>query len=122
MGSSNADTFSRRYEKKFVISEDLAKKIGSDRDGKFVQYFEFDYVKDSLFNIIENIYFDTHFLDSYHESVEKKPVRTKLRIRGYNSNGLPEKNVFFEIKEKAEGQTLKSRIAVSQLKGESHVR
>ncbi|MGE0173594.1 MAG: polyphosphate polymerase domain-containing protein [Oligoflexales bacterium] len=108
--AKNAETFEERVEKKFVVPLAKMRSIVLDPNGPFIQRFEFDYIDDSYYNIMENVYFDDPDLSSYHEHVEGKPVRTKLRLRRYSPDGLPGDAVYFEVKTKKEGKTFKSRV------------
>jgi hypothetical protein len=108
--AKNAETFDERYEKKFIVPLNQIRAMVLDANGAFIKRFEFDYIDDSYYNIIENVYFDDSDLASYHEHVEGKPVRTKLRLRRYSPDGLPGDMVYFEVKSKKEGKTFKSRV------------
>jgi len=115
MSSPNdtAQTFSQRYDEKFIVPLETIRPLVLDETSQFSQMFQFDYIiSDSYFNIVDNVYFDSPDLSSYHEHLENKVERVKLRLRQYNPDGLPEGITFFEVKEKREGKTFKSRILI----------
>lgn len=94
----------KRYEKKYLISEEqfqvlqkrLNKKMGPD------PYLE---------NLICNIYFDTPNYELIRRSLEKPKYKEKLRLRCYE---IPndETTSFIEIKKKFKGIVYKRRIAM----------
>lgn len=108
-----ADTFSERYEEKFIVPLERIREIILDPRGEFAKRFEFDYLlADSLYNVIDNVYFESQDLASYHDHMEGKEERIKIRLRQYNPDGMPEGITFFEIKEKRESKTFKARIVI----------
>lgn len=109
------NTFGKRYEKKFIVNEDLITDLLNNKKNSFSDQFEFDHKDpDSKFTIVENLHFDSPDLHSYHDSMEKKKERYKLRIRYYAQNGLPEQKLFFEIKSKVDKETQKVRVAIKK--------
>lgn len=67
----------------------------------------FDGVNDLSF--IRTTYLDTPDLHSYREYVERRPLRTKVRIRQYGANGQVNGVCWVEIKVKKEQRTAKRR-------------
>lgn len=109
--STAKDTFSKRIERKFVVPEKIIRKHFIHRHAELSKMLVFDYIsQDSFFNIIDNIYFDNFELESYHDAMEKKSKRHKLRLRNYAHDGIPEENIFFEIKSKLDKETFKVRL------------
>jgi hypothetical protein len=47
---------------------------------------------------VNNLYFDTPALDTFHESVSGVGQRRKFRIRWYGAGAWPDENALFEIK------------------------
>lgn len=95
----------KRYECKFLIDEDIYKKI----QDKLLEYMELDeYNKTHEFYTISNIYYDTP--DSYliRNSLSKPVYKEKLRLRSY---GVPKNDdkVYLEIKKKFCGVVNKRR-------------
>lgn len=94
-----------RCEKKYLVNEDMYKKIVDD----ILPYMDMDkYNKDNQFYTIANIYFDTEDDLLIRQSLEKPIYKEKLRLRGY---GVPNMNdkVFLEIKKKYKGIVYKRR-------------
>jgi SPX domain protein involved in polyphosphate accumulation len=117
MGEKKQDggTFGRRYEKKFVVDEKIIRDFAVKPDSDFAKKFIFDNNRDdSIYTIIENIYFDSHDLHSYNDSMEKKKERHKMRVRYYAQDGLPESNLFLEIKSSVEKETIKNRVKLKK--------
>ena len=67
----------------------------------------FDGVNDLSF--IRTTYLDTPDLHSYREYVERRPVRTKVRVRQYGVNGQVNGVCWVEIKVKKQQKTAKRR-------------
>lgn len=106
----------KRYEKKFLITEEQYAALIKRLEGKMVDD-EFAY------SLVTNIYYDTPDFLLIRRSIEKPVYKEKLRLRSY---GVPkdESKVFVEIKKKYKGVVYKRRIhvpyadAVGYLKGE----
>ncbi|RLA60364.1 MAG: hypothetical protein DRQ88_12915 [Epsilonproteobacteria bacterium] len=101
-------TFNKRFEKKFLIDSDHLNDLLCSVESELFVKDHHD--ESTCYTTIENIYFDDDKLRSFNESILKSPNRKKLRIRSYAQNDKKEKFLFFEIKSKDNGQTLKSRI------------
>lgn len=104
-------TFNKRKEKKFLVTYDQIQKLKVLIQAKKTKFLTDHLAKDTKFTSIENTYFDAPNFSSYHDSILKSDGRFKLRIRSYSQNDVKEDTVFFEIKEKDQGQTLKKRVA-----------
>lgn len=61
--------------------------------------------------MIDTLYLDTPSLDTYRATVEERPDRYKLRIRGYPS--APGAPVFFEVKRRIGDTIRKTRVAIA---------
>lgn len=94
----------KRYEKKFLITEEQYEALMERLDGKMVD----DKFAHSL---IANIYYDTPDFLLIRQSIEKPVYKEKLRVRSY---GIPkdDSKVFVEIKKKYKGVVYKRRINV----------
>ena len=92
----------KRYEKKFLISEEQCKLLLERLDGKMVP----DKYPHST---ITNIYYDTPEFLIIRRSIAKPLYKEKLRLRSY---GVPGENgrVFVEIKKKFKGVVYKRRV------------
>ena len=103
----------RRYEKKFMIDEDLFDIITKRLEGYMVpdQY---------AYSTITNVYYDTPTLLLARFSHEKPIYKEKLRLRAY---GVPSEDgmVFAEIKKKYEDVVYKRRIAMTRTEGEKYL-
>jgi len=104
-------TFAKRKEKKFVVNfkqiQDLKKLIEENKKKFLTDHLS----RETKFTFIENTYFDAPSYPSYHQSIKKLSKRFKLRIRAYSQDNKKDNLVFFEIKGKEDGQTLKNRVA-----------
>lgn len=115
MVNKEGNTFGKRYEKKYIVKKDVLTQFFKDHHEKITKDFSTDhYDQKSQFTIVNNIYFDSPGLNSYHDSIAKLPERHKLRIRSYAQNGVKEEFIFFEIKAKKEKQTIKTRIVMKE--------
>ena len=92
----------KRYEKKFLISEEQCKLLLERLEGKMVP----DKFPHST---ITNIYYDTPEFQIIRRSISKPLYKEKLRLRSY---GVPGENgkVFVEIKKKFKGVVYKRRV------------
>lgn len=94
-----------RYEKKFLVSSDTAKRFIE----KIAPYVSADpYCIGGKEYAISNIYFDTDDNSVIEHSLSKPKYKEKLRVRSY---GVPDNDskVFIELKKKVNGLTLKRR-------------
>jgi len=62
---------------------------------------------------VASLYYDSAGLGVYHEKLAGVKKRKKLRLRVYDSQLLPDTNVFIEIKRKDDALVLKDRIIIS---------
>lgn len=92
----------KRYETKFLITEEQYEKLLKRLDGRMVD----DYYAHSL---IQNVYYDTPDFLLIRRSIEKPIYKEKLRVRAYG-NTTNESKVFVEIKKKYERVVYKRRI------------
>ena len=92
----------KRYEKKFLISEEQCRLLLQRLEGKMVP----DKYPHST---ITNIYYDTPEFQIIRRSIAKPLYKEKLRLRSY---GVPSENsrVFVEIKKKFKGVVYKRRV------------
>ncbi len=105
-------TFSKRKEKKFIIDREAFLKLKSIFDDP-QGIFKKDYPdKNSDLTHIENIYFDSSNLKSYHLSATGDESRFKFRVRSYSQN---EDLVYLEIKSRNDGQTTKERVVFRKI-------
>ena len=103
----------RRYEKKFMINEDLFDKLTPRLEGYMVpdRY---------AYSTIVNIYYDTPDFLLARLSNEKPLYKEKLRMRAYGVPG-PDDPVFVEIKKKYEDVVYKRRISMTRDEGEAYL-
>jgi len=95
-----------RMENKYLIRSD---RFGSVLD-ELADAFQVLEINDRAVFTYETVYFDTADLRSYHEHLQGKRRRFKIRTRRYVESGL----CFFEVKLKgARGRTVKKRLACS---------
>ncbi len=98
-----------RYEKKFLVSAETAKRFVE----KITPYVSADpYCIGGKEYAISNIYFDNDNNTVIEHSLSKPKYKEKLRVRSY---GVPDSdsNVFIELKKKVNGLTLKRRAKLS---------
>ncbi len=97
-----------RYEKKFIISDDIYRKIKP----QFEDYMEVDeFSRNGDFYTICNIYYDTKDNEIIRKSIEKPAYKEKLRLRSYGVVG-PKDKVYLEIKKKFNGCVNKRRTSI----------
>lgn len=105
-------TFHKRYEKKYLLPleswESRSAIIKAHLSASFVRD---KYDRPPAPTIVENIYFDSPDLNSFHDAIGRVENRKKLRLRAYNPQYNSYDILFFEVKRKAEGITSKCRIA-----------
>lgn len=89
------DKFNFRYERKFLITDLSFKKV--EKIIKFnISNFRVLYPE----RTINNIYFDNHSLQSFHDNVDGIAKREKIRIRWYGSMYGFVTNPILEIKKR----------------------
>ncbi len=97
-----------RYEKKFIISDEIYRKIKPQLE----EYMEVDsYSRNGDFYTICNIYYDTEDNEIIQKSIEKPAYKEKLRLRSYGVVG-PKDKVYLEIKKKFNGCVNKRRTPI----------
>ena len=103
----------RRYEKKFMINEDLFDRLTARLEGHMVpdRY---------AYSTIANIYYDTPSFLLARLSQEKPLYKEKLRMRSYGIPG-PDDSVFVEIKKKYRGVVYKRRVSMSRADAEAYL-
>ena len=96
----------KRYEKKFLLTEEQFIKIKSFLD----DYMNYDkYCLNNNVYSLYNLYLDSPNNELIRVSLDKPRYKEKLRIRSYYSVRGPEDTVFFEIKQKYKGIVTKRR-------------
>ncbi len=98
------ETFNR-VEEKYVVTENLYKRIVEEFGDKMVCD---DYSKDGKFYQIANIYYDTADSSLIRTSLQKPKYKEKIRLRAYGVPGMDTK-VFLELKKKFNGVVNKRR-------------
>lgn len=98
------EVFSRK-EEKYIVKNDIYKKIVKDIENKMIAD---EYSKNNSFYQICNIYYDTEDNNLIRTSLKKPKYKEKIRLRSY---GVPNKDtkVFLEIKKKYKGCVNKRR-------------
>lgn len=105
-------TFFKRKEKKFIIDSKTFSNLKEIFDGPNSNFKTDHLDKETDFTFIENIYFDSPDLNSYHQSLKGDENRFKLRLRKYAQDfKKADDRIFFEIKSKENGETVKKRVA-----------
>jgi SPX domain protein involved in polyphosphate accumulation len=98
-----------RYEKKFIISDDIYQILKPQLE----EYMEVDeHSRNGDFYTICNIYYDTADNELIRKSIEKPAYKEKLRLRSYGVVG-PKDKVFLEIKKKFNGCVNKRRTKIT---------
>jgi SPX domain protein involved in polyphosphate accumulation len=97
-----------RYEKKFMITDDIYHRIKPLLE----EYMDVDeYSRNGDFYTICNIYYDTPDNQLIRKSIEGPVYKEKLRLRSYGVVGLKDK-VYLEIKKKFNGCVNKRRTSI----------
>lgn len=113
MGKNVNQEIFKRYEKKYLLSEQQYQRFME----KMAAYI----VPDEFFkSTICNIYYDTPDFRIIRSSLEKPVYKEKLRLRSY---GVPEAGdkVFLELKKKYEGIVYKRRVPMILSAAESYM-
>lgn len=96
-----------RYEYKYIVPNNLLNPLR-----EFVQPFvdqdEFVAKDKKIHYTVRSVYFDSPAYDFYYEKIEGIKNRKKVRLRGYDENGLDD-IVFLEIKRKYDIPIIKYR-------------
>ncbi len=96
----------RRYELKYRIPEAKARAIAKYVED-YIPVDKFSKDKEDYEYPISSLYLDSHTLDLYNETIDKKVNRFKLRVRCYDDNS--ESPCFFEIKRRFNSVIVKDR-------------
>jgi hypothetical protein len=97
----------KRYEFKYLVSNELLDSIRSDmRPFVTVDKYADENVRHEY--TVKSIYFDSPNMDCYHGKVAGVRIRKKFRIRAYN-DPQPNDIIFLEIKRKYENSISKNR-------------
>ena len=97
-----------RYEKKFIITDEIYRLIKPQLE----EYMEVDnFSRNGEFYTICNIYYDTADNEIIRKSIEKPAYKEKLRLRSYGVVG-PQDKVYLEIKKKFNGCVNKRRTSI----------
>lgn len=102
-----------RRERKFPFSADAWERL-EQCAARYMPVECFD--GENALNYIRTTYLDTPDLHSYREYVERKPIRTKVRIRQYGRNGQVNGVCWVEIKVKRQRKTAKRRFRCTPAK------
>ncbi len=97
-----------RYEKKYMVSEEIYEKIKPLLE-EHMEMDEFSRSGDSY--TICNIYYDTNDNEIIRKSIEKPIYKEKFRMRSYGVVN-PKDKVYLEIKKKFKGCVNKRRTAI----------
>lgn len=96
-----------RYEYKYIVPNKFLDPL-RDYVSPFVELDKYVDRSERLHYTVRSVYFDTPSFDFYYEKVEGIKNRKKVRLRGYDDNGL-EDLVFLEIKRKYDIPIVKYR-------------
>jgi VTC domain. len=87
----------KRYEKKFLISEDKYNELVA----RLLEYMDYDkYCQRGNTYSIYNIYYDTQNSDVIRHSISSPYYKEKLRLRSYKVPTSKDDKVFLELKKK----------------------
>jgi len=107
---SDKSYLAKRFEFKYIISpakalliEEYLKKVGLLPD---------DFSKDGAYQV-HSIYFETPFLDDYHDKDGSYLTRKKLRVRWYGAYDQIPQQAWLEIKNKRNQMIRKERVKIS---------
>ncbi len=89
------DNINYRYERKFLITDISFRKIE-----KIIKLNPVNFRKLYSERVINNIYFDNHILESFHDNVDGIAKREKIRIRWYGDRYGIITNPVLEIKKR----------------------
>lgn len=96
-----------RYEYKYIVPNNLLNPL-RDFVLPFVELDRNVAKDEKLHYTVRSVYFDSPAYDFYYEKIEGIKNRKKVRLRGYDNNGL-EDIVFLEIKRKYDIPIIKYR-------------
>ena len=95
-----------RHEFKYIINEELASMIIKEAGDRLTPD---EYGEEGGEYIISSLYYDNDRLEFYHQTYDRAPYRTKLRLRVYSETNTPASISFFETKSKLCGESIKTR-------------
>ena len=100
----------KRYEKKFLITENQYNKLIP----KLLDFMNPDkYCQNNNTYSIYNIYYDTKNNDVIRHSISKPYYKEKLRLRSYKIPTSKDDKVFLELKKKINGIVSKRRLSLT---------
>lgn len=111
MLAESASLAAKRFELKYVFDGNTSSTI--------IDWADHCLVADPRYpqSTISSIYFDSHSMSSYHEKRNSEFLKSKMRLRWYDSgaveSGVTRRECFLELKCKTGPQSSKSRVAVS---------
>lgn len=99
-----------RIEDKFVVATEAVPALRA----KLMGQLQLDWPRSGIqWSKIESCYFDGPGLELFHDALEAKAHRYKVRIRRYGPNGVWDEGTWFlELKAKDGAETCKVRIAI----------
>lgn len=104
--AETSPTMWSRFEIKYVINETTAAAV-EEFIKPHVKEDHFCSIQPDGLYTISSLYLDSRDLKLFHESMDGKASRFKLRIRTYDD--LPESPIFFEVKRRINSVIVKSR-------------
>lgn len=102
---------SGRIENKYLVPKSKLSWVRTYLDSYVRNDWHATDQKHGAYNV-KSIYYDTRDLRFYHEKLSGIRIRSKVRIRGYNSYS-DDANVFLEIKRKNDTTISKNRVIVA---------
>lgn len=99
-----------RIEDKYIVPKDRLVEIKHTVESYLPPYFP---EPETIYTINRSIYFDSPDLTFLKQHLSKLDNRRKIRIRCYAPNGIENHIYFVEVKSKQNGQSMKTRVQVS---------
>ena len=99
-----------RYEFKYILNENLRKKIQSDVS-KFMRVDKFTNKNKKYF--VRSLYFDDDVSTEYYNKIDGMKIRRKFRLRTYGRDFSKEKPIFLELKGRYNQRTYKRRKVIN---------
>lgn len=99
-----------RYEFKYILNENLRKKIQSDVS-KFMRVDKFANKNKKYF--VRSLYFDDDVSTEYYNKIDGMKIRRKFRLRTYGRDFSKEKPIFLELKGRYNQRTYKRRKVIN---------
>lgn len=100
-----------RYEFKYILNNDTAKKI----EDEVIFFMNYDgYIDPKLNNqyLVRSLYFDNQISSNFYDKVDGIKKRSKYRLRTYSRNEKAKTTLFLEEKGRIESRTYKRRINI----------